>query len=195
MSGKLADRLVALAAQDLETRERLAKDGSVFDGYHPEMQVVHEANAGELEKIIEAVGWPTRQLVGDEGAEAAWLIAQHAIGLPRFQRKCLELLQSAVASGDAPAWQMAMMLDRILTYEGRPQVYGTSFDWDDDGQLSPGPIEDPGGVDQRRAEIDLEPLETAVSKLRSRDANHRPPADMADRRRRMDEWARQVGWR
>lgn len=185
----LADRLLALAAHDLETRERLAKDGSLFDGYHPEMQAVHEANARELETIIAETGWPTPQLVGDDGAEAAWLIAQHAIGLPQFQRKCLGLLKAAVAAGRAPAWQMAMMLDRILTYEGRPQVYGTSFDWDDGGQLSPQPIQDPDGVDQRRMDVGLEPLEAAIAKLRARDAAQPRPADLTERRRCMDEWA------
>lgn len=195
MDRTLADRLRALAAHDLETRERLAKDGSLFDGYDPEMQAVHEANAQELGAIIAEVGWPTPQLVGDDGAEAAWLIAQHAIGMPQFQRKCLKLVKAAVAAGEAPAWQMAMMLDRILTYEGRTQVYGTSFDWDDSGQLSPRPIQDPDGVDQRRTEVGLEPLEAATAKLRARDAAEPRPVDLTERRRRMDEWARLVGWR
>lgn len=124
-----------MAAHDLETRERLAEDGSLFDGYNPQMQGVHEANARELDAIIADIGWPTAQIAGDDGAEAAWLIAQHAIGLPQFQRKCLALLKCAVAAGQAPAWQMAMMIDRIHTYEGRRQVYGTSLDWDDGGQL------------------------------------------------------------
>jgi len=191
----MADRLVALAARDLETRERLAADGSLFDGYHPEMEAVHKANARELDAIIAAVGWPGAALAGEEGAEAAWLIAQHAIGLPRFQRKCFDLLKAASAAGEAPAWQMAMMLDRIRVNEGRVQVYGTSFDWDEDGQLSPRPIEDPDGVEQRRAEVGLEPLEAAKARIRARDGSQTPPADLAEHRRRMDAWAREVGWR
>jgi hypothetical protein len=191
----LADQLIALATQDLRTRERLAEDGSLFDGYHPEMQAVHEANATELEAIIAEFGWPTSQLVGADGAEAAWLIAQHAIALPTFQRRCLELLRHAVAAGDTPAWHMAMMLDRIRTHEGRPQVYGTQFDWDDEGRLSPRPIEDLEGVDQRRRDVGLEPLEAATERLRTRDAAQACPADLAEHRRRMDEWAQQVGWR
>lgn len=195
MDKALADHLVALAAHDLETRERLAADGSLFDGYHPEMQAVHEANAQALETIIDAIGWPSPRIAGKDGAEAAWLIAQHAIGLPHFQRRCLALLKDAVAAGEAPAWQMAMMLDRILTFEGRPQVYGCSFDWDEHGQLSPRPIVDPEGVHQRRAEVGLEPLEAATARIRAGDAVHLPPADLPYRKKRMDEWARSVGWR
>ena len=195
MDRKLADRLIVLAARDLETRERLAGDGSLFDGYHPEMEAVHEANARELETMIAEVGWPASRIAGDEGAEAAWLVAQHAIGLPGFQRKCLELLKAAVAAGEAPAWQMAMMADRVRTFEGRPQLYGTGFAWDDEGELSPRRIEDPERVDRRRAEVGLEPLEMAVAKLRARDAAEPGPTDLVEHRRRMDEWVRRVGWR
>jgi hypothetical protein len=184
-----------LAAHDLATRERLAGDGSLFEGYHPEMQAVNDANARELEAIIADIGWPHADLVGEDGAEAAWLIAQHAIGWPRFQRQCLERLRAAVDVGKVPAWQMAMMLDRIRTYEGHAQVYGTSFDWDERGRLSPRPIEDPAFVDQRRAAVGLEPLEAAIAKLRARDGTEHRPADLAEHRRRMDDWARSVGWR
>lgn len=191
----LRDRLVAMASRDLKTRERLASDGTLFDGYHPEMEAVHEENARELEMVIEAHDWPTSELVGEDGAEAAWLVAQHAIGLPQFQRKCLRLVEAAVAAGKAPAWQMAMMLDRIRTFEGRPQVFGTSFDWDESGELSPRPIENPGDVDLRRASIGLEPLETAIVKHRTRNTMEQKPADLAERQKRMDDWAHEVGWR
>ncbi len=195
MNKLLAKQLVALAAHDLETRKRLAEDASLFDGYHPEMQAVHEANAKQLQTIIDGVGWPTKQLVGEHGAEAAWLIVQHAIGLPSFQRACLELLRKSVAAGDAPAWQMAVLLDRIRTYEGLPQIYGTQFDWDDDGQLSPRPIEDHDGVDQRRKYVGLEPLEAATERIRTGDAAAFRPKDLAEHRKRMEDWAHQVGWR
>ena len=191
----LANRLVTLANHDLETRTRLAEDGSLFDGYHPEMQAVHETNAEELDTIITAIGWPTPKQVSEDGAEAAWLIAQHAIGLPKFQRKCFALLKVAVAAGNAPAWQMAMMLDRIRTYEGRLQVYGTQFDWDASGQMSPRPIEDPDSVDQRRIKVGLEPLAAATAKHRAESASQAAPTDLAERQRSMAYWAHSIGWR
>ncbi len=191
----LEDRLVAMAARDLETRERLASDGSLFDGYHPEMQAVHEENARELAAVIEADGWPGSDMVGEAGAEAAWLIAQHAIGLPDFQRMCLRRLEAAVVTGTAPAWQMAMMVDRVRTYEGRPQLFGTSFDWDESGEQSPRPIEDPQDVDRRRAEVGLEPLASAVAKFRARVSGEPQPTDLIERAKSFADWLCKVGWR
>ncbi|UZK68607.1 hypothetical protein OKW76_11170 [Sphingomonas sp. S1-29] len=195
MDQSLASRLIALAAHDRATRARLASHGSLFEGYHPEMQAVHEANAQALETIIDAIGWPIADRVGESGAEATWLIAQHAIGLPPFQRRCLGLLEAAVAQGQAPAWQMAMMFDRICVFEGRAQRYGSQFDWGDDGQFSPLPIDDPDGVDRRRAEVGLEPLAAAIANHREQTEAGAKPADLASRRKRIEEWAQRVGWR
>ncbi len=80
---------------------------------------------------------PVLRRSGRTGSGAVWLIVQHAIGLPSFQRRCLALLEAAVARGEAPAWQVAMLTDRIRSLEGRPQSYGTQFDWDSNGELSP----------------------------------------------------------
>lgn len=134
-------------------------------------------------------------MVGEEGAEAAWLIAQHAIGLPRFQRKCLLMLEEAAAARRAPAWQAAMMHDRVRSFEGRPQLYGTSFDWDHKGEMSPCPIEDEDRVDERRAAVGLPPLAVAVERHRAEAAGRPRPQDLAEHQKRMREWAQQVGWR
>ena len=40
---------------------------------------------------------PRRTSPGKDGAEAAWLIAQHAIGEPEFQRRALLLIQESAA--------------------------------------------------------------------------------------------------
>lgn len=197
MDNDLRQLLIALAKRDLETRERLAADLSLFDGYHPEMLAVHEENASILDGIIGERGWPTSALAGEDGAEAAWLIVQHAIGLPAFQRKCLELLQDAAAAGSIPKWQPAYLLDRILIYEGKPQVYGTGFDWDEERLMSPRPIADPAGVDERRAAVGLPSLAeaTARHRLQAEKEKQPKPASYAERQRGMDEWARSVGWR
>ncbi len=52
MDETLRATLLAMARHDREVLERLAADGSLFAGYHPEMQAVHEANAaGEMAAV------------------------------------------------------------------------------------------------------------------------------------------------
>jgi hypothetical protein len=191
----LRRRLLALIEHDDDVRERLAASGDLFDGYHPGMQSVHDANADALEAIIAADGWPDAAVAGEDGAEAAWRIVQHAIAKPEIMRRSLTLIEQAVARGAAPAWQLAYLIDRIRTLEGRPQVYGTQFDWDEEGRMSPEPIEAEGDVDARRASAGLPPLAETAARIRAESLSETRPPDIAARRRQMHEWAIAVGWR
>jgi hypothetical protein len=186
-----------MAAEDLRVRTELAADGSLFAGYHPRMRAVHDRHAARLAEIVAEHGWPGERQAGADGAEAAWLIAQHAIALPGFQRQALGALSAAAARGDVPPWQAAMLNDRIRVLEGRPQRYGTQFDWDSTGQLSPLPIEDRPGVDERRRHLGLAPLEAEIQRRRRAVAQEgeRAPSDWAAHQRVMEAWLREVGWR
>lgn len=192
----LSARLIALAAQDASVRAALAASGALFDGYHPEMQAVHEANAIALDALLDG-RWPPVAEVGENALEAAWIVVQHAISLPVFQRRYLDVIKMSVAQGQAPAWQAAMLEDRIRCFEGRPQVYGTQFDWDEAGQLSPSPLEDADGVDARRAGVGLGSLSDAIVNQRARAVRegNRPPNDFAQRQAAFEDWARKAGWR
>jgi hypothetical protein len=187
----LRDELLAMSAADGALRARLVAEGTLFDGYHPEMAALHHRHAARLAEIVAARGWPGRSLVGEDGAEAAWRLAQHAIGDPPVMRRCLPLLEAATARGEAPAWQPAYLLDRMRTLEGRPQPYGTQRDWDAGGTLRPLPLEDPAGVDARRAAVGLGPLSPGAAPA----DGEPPPADPEARRRAFEAWARAAGWR
>ncbi len=193
----LRERLMAMAAEDETVRAELAADGSLFQGYHPRMAEVHRRNTGALAAIVEERGWPVPALVCPDGSRAAWLVLQHAIGDPPFQRRGLELLRAAAERGEVPAWQVAYLEDRIRFFEGRPQVYGTQYDWDEDGRISPLPVEDPDGVDERREAVGLLPLDEDTRRKREGIARsgEGPPRDWAKRQRDMEAWARSVGWR
>lgn len=192
----LQRELLALIAEDERVRAELAADGSLFQGYHPRMAAVHTHNAQCLAAIIAARGWPGYALVGEEGAAAAWRIAQHAIGDPALQRGVLPLLRAAIARGEAEPWWAAMLEDRICLFEGRPQRYGTQLDWGDDGRIGHyPPLADPERVDELRAAVGLEPLAEKLDQMRAATAGVTPPADLAARRREMEAWARSVGWR
>jgi len=191
--------LLEMGRGDLALLKDLARDGSLFQGYHPRMKALHQRHATRLAALIDAHGWPGRSRVGEEGAQAAWLILQHAIGNPPLMRRGLTLLRGGVSEGEVSPLEVAMLEDRIRTFEGRPQRYGTQFDWDEHGRLSPLPLEDPAGVDARRRAIGLGPLAQDLWRRRWAMAHvrwrERPPADWAARQREMETWLRQVGWR
>jgi hypothetical protein len=187
----LRRELLALAAEDQRVRAELVAEGTLFDGYHPRMEAVHRSNAAHLAAAIDRHGWPGAGLVGSDGADAAWLIAQHAIGEPEFQRRCLAALQAAAERGDVPRWQPAMLEDRIRVFEGRAQRFGTQLMVNADGTLSPQPIEDPDGVEERRHAVGLEPLAERLAKVERVPA----PKDRAAYDRGYEAWLRQVGWR
>lgn len=182
-------------ATDEAVRQRLAADGSLFEGYHPEMQAVHDDNAHALERIVADIGWPDANKVGRDAADAAWRILQHAIARPDLQRGMLELLKVEAEAGRIPAWQPAYLEDRIACHEGRPQTWGTQFDWDEEGRMSPLPIADPDRIEARRAAIGLPPLAEVTAEHRKRTEGEGPPKDLAARRAGYEAWARKVGWR
>ena len=186
-----------MAAEDARVRAELAATGALFDGYHPRMEAVHRANARRLAAVFDAVGWPGVARVGRDAAEAAWRVVQHAVGEPAFVRRGLALLRDAVLRGDAEPAQLAYLEDRVATLEGRPQRYGTQFDWDDAGLLSPRPLDDPDGVDARRRSLGLDSLAERTAAMRARAAaeGEVPPPDAAARRRAAAAWAVSAGWR
>lgn len=196
MNQHFRQKLLDLKKRDQETRTRLVETGVLFDGYHEEMAKVHEENAGQLAMIIEEVGWPGHSVVGEEGAKAAWLIAQHAIGIPEFQRYCLELIRQAVQQGEMPPQLEAYLTDRILFNERKPQMYGTIYDWDEHGEMSPWPIQDPDTIDTRRARVGLPPLAQDIQRMKEQahQEGNTPPPDHEARQQEIEAWAIKVGW-
>jgi hypothetical protein len=193
MNENLRDELLAMDAEDEDVRRELLDAGLLGDGYHPRMEEIHKRNAARLKEIILAHGWPGRALAGEQGAFAAWRIAQHAISDPAFQRFCLGLLEEAAGRGDISPQHPAYLMDRIRMYEGKPQVYGTQFMPDEEGDWAPWKIEDLPHVDQRRTAIGLPLL---AERLHEPDPSSRPPrAKLAAWWREYEEWLRKTGWR
>jgi hypothetical protein len=156
---QLRQDLLAMRAEDLRVRQELLDAGELGGPYVPRMEDVHRKNAARLRELIERYGWPAEDLAGPDGAEAAWLIAQHAVGEPAFQRRVLALLRTCVAEKRVPAWQAAYLEDRIALHEGRPQRYGSQWVQDPtDGRDRPWTLADADHVNDLRAEVGLKPL-------------------------------------
>jgi hypothetical protein len=135
------------------------------DDVAAEWQRIDHGNTRWLGEVLAARGWPGRTMVGEEGAQAAWLLAQHADGDPVLQRAFLDALRDAVAEGEASPAHLAYLEDRVRAGEGQPQLYGTQFTIID-GELGPCPIEDPERLDERRAAAGLLPFAVYESQIR-----------------------------
>jgi hypothetical protein len=185
----LRAELLAMDEHDQAVRAELAADGSLFEGYHPRMAAVHDANAARLREIICEHGWPTAAFVGHDGAKAAHRIAQHSINHPEFMRECRRLIKAASDRGEIPREQFAYIDDRIRVYEGLPQLYGTQ--WRDSvNGIEPYPVDDWNRVNQRRRDLDLPTLD----EMRP-ESGARLTSEAIDRKR-ADElaWRLKVGW-
>jgi len=196
MNEELKLKLISMKNKDLEMRNSILKQGSLYDGYAEEMEVLHIQNAKELKKIIDENGWPGKSLVGKEAAIAAFTIAQHAISSPDLQRQFLVELKKAVSKGEATQIQEACLEDRILFNQGKPCLYGMLFDWDEAGNLVAN-VDDETLVNKRRKNLGLQALSEAVERHRQEIENEGggPPVNIAEHKRMEKEWAKRVGWR
>lgn len=146
----------------LDVRDQTIRREIIADPKNPalaaRMKVVDAADRAQIKQIIQRYGWPGFNIVGTTGAITVWEIVQHSDGDRAFQKSCLPLLQAAVRRGQARPDDLALLTDRILRGEGKPQVYGSQFRTDARGVMVPQPTEDPTHVDQRRAAVGLAPL-------------------------------------
>jgi hypothetical protein len=162
----MVDDALAQELMDMTDEDRRLQPGALSDDFAAQLahRRVTVRNGDRLTDIIDEHGWPTAELVGQEPARRAWLIAQHADRQLHLQRRALALMTEAARAGKADPTQVAMLHDRLLVNEGRPQIYGTQIAGLVNGAPVPWPCEDPAHMDQRRAEVGLDPFAVHVAK-------------------------------
>lgn len=136
-----------MARADQAMRNRSMKDFNAWD------DSIDRKHAARMKKIVHTYGWPGISLVGIEASNAAWLLLQHADHDPTFQKECLARMK-ALPKEDILQPNIAYLEDRILTAEGKPQLYGTQFQGTGKS-LRPRPIADEKSVDRRRKSMGL----------------------------------------
>lgn len=153
--------LLAMAEVDQAVRAEIdgytTSDGSIDPGFLRRWQDVDQRHTSVLREIVAEHGWPGHALAGVDGAEAAWLLAQHADLADQQQFR--PLLATAVRAGDATDKQLAFLDDRLAMREGRRlQRYGTQMIKHGAGPLVLYDVEEPETLDERRATIGLGPV-------------------------------------
>jgi hypothetical protein len=127
-------------------------------------------NTRLLKQLLQDYDWIDSHRFGVRIASHAWVLAQHADADPAFQQEVLERMAPYLENGGVRPRDYAYLFDRVAVNQGRPQRYGTQpmESCNDDGSLSPRPLEDPETVDERRAELGIEPMANAMAEMASR---------------------------
>ncbi len=113
------------------------------------------ANQKRLSELVDQHGWPKQSVVGKSAAMAAFLIVQHAMELD-YQLKYLDSIREATRIGDASKENFALLEDRVLLRQDRPQRYGSQVETQ--GGVSLRPTEDEANLNVRRAAMGMGPI-------------------------------------
>lgn len=144
----LREELLEMRARDQEVREASSK------GDFSKWAETDANNQKRLKEIVNQYGWPSRSMVGEDGSEAAWLIAQHSDSDKDFQRTVLRLMEPLVKQGEESGKSYAYLYDRTHY----PQRFGTQGNCVSRQEWQPFEIEDIANVDERRRELKMPSL-------------------------------------
>lgn len=129
-----------------ELGKKMGLTEAEYSGDLWKMQVVLDsANMNYIEKIFNTRGYPGKSMVGEPTNTVAWYVLQHSDKIEKY----LPIIKKAGREGEIPMNLVAMMEDRYLMHEGKPQIYGTQGRMDDDKKYI-WPIENPDSVNDRR---------------------------------------------
>jgi hypothetical protein len=152
----LRDELLRRAKDDQEARLSWS-NSSVRDW--SAVEAVDRDNLEFLTPQIDRHGWLGADLVEHDGAHACWVLVQHSPA--EQQTEWLPLMQGAVRNGLADERDLAYLKDRVDMHHDRRQTYGTQYIGWEANQVRLWPIDNPKGVNDRRAAIGLHPIDDA----------------------------------
>jgi hypothetical protein len=192
----LGAQLLKRMDEDVALREALADSDIDAETYQQKIEELCAENAVWLEKIISQLGWPGLSQVDYEGAEAAWYIAQNAISMPQFMRGALQLMHQELENENVPHWQYAYLADAIKFFEGKPQRYGTQFDWNREGAMVPWELAEPEKVNEYRKQAGLNTIEDRSREilLDLINSGEEAPENFDKRKKQFQKWQKAVGW-
>ena len=130
--------------------------------YSTEMALTDSLNQATVFGILDKEGWPAR--LSDKANQAIWLVIDHSDLAARS--KYLDLVKAEAEEGVLDKSDFAVLNDRVLMEEGKPQVYGTQIKMAAEFvgeeltmQLYLWPVENPAALDSLRSSVGLSPIE------------------------------------
>jgi hypothetical protein len=128
---------------------------------YKEQQSIYEKNHSINEKKVRAIldeyGWPTKEMIGEQGNWTICNVIQHSDNEIRI--KYLPMMREAVKDKKLAPRFLVRAEDRIATERGDLQIYGGQMKfYPETKSFNVWPVLGPENVDKRRAEIGLGPI-------------------------------------
>ena len=160
---KLKAQLERIHTEDQGLRQQIQGVQQKFGFNSPELNALwdeirkkDQENLREVELIIKEHGWLGPQQVGRRASQTIFLVIQHAS--PETRVQYLPIMRQAIKEKKASNGDLALLIDRINTEAGLKQIYGSQLLGKIEGGYELFPIDDPDHLDQRRAEMGLDPI-------------------------------------
>lgn len=117
----------------------------------------HIINEKKITTMLDKYGWPTIEMIGENGNMTICNVLQHSDKAVRI--KYLPLMKQAVKEEKLEPRFLVRAEDRLATDDGKLQIYGGQMKYYPEiKSFNVWPVYDPVNIDKRRAEIGLAPI-------------------------------------
>jgi len=167
---KLAGELLKLRAENQKAFLGALEENLKEDAFKKRIGLTKEKTTPLFCGILKEFGWPTANLVGKDGAAAAFYLLRNNAAFS-LQVEMLPVMVAAVEKEEIAKPEFAALIDRIRVDAGVKQLFGTQASVST-GLLILFPIEGEARVDERRKQYGLPPL---ADQMRSMEATYHLP--------------------
>jgi hypothetical protein len=120
------------------------------------------SNLRQIDSLYKIYGWLSVSEVGYNASQVQFLAIQHSDLLN--QKKWFPVVKKAVQDCLLAPTNYALLIDRILVFSGKKQIYGTQFLFDTKtSSYVPYPIKESRYVNKRRIKLGMTTLEVEIS--------------------------------
>ena len=117
----------------------------------------HVVNMEKVRTILDTYGWPESSLIGEQGVRTICNVIQH--DNQETRELYIPMMKQAVLDNKLEARWLVRAQDRLATDKGELQIYGGQMKYyPETKSFNVWPVYDPENIDERRAEIGLEPI-------------------------------------
>ena len=145
----------------IELDDIILKNGSNSKEVREFFKVINKKDKENLVVVMDVLdthGWLGESIIGKKANRALFLVIQHSS--IEIRKKYYNMINEALNISNIDSADFALFQDRFLLDQGEKQIYGTQYKYiDDENRYELEPLYDSSGVNIRRKDVGLEPIE------------------------------------